>query len=293
MDIVSKALEGKCGVPSSSIQRSIIETAKSLDISTLQVCTSILERMATYKMKVISWNCLADIWYGDSGEVARKRFQKVLDTLLGMIKTYDPDVILLQEVTKSKYLIFKRRFKGYTSHVSYHSAQYWHTQLKLPYQPNGTCIFIKKKFEPVTFSNNALGRGNFDSAVTLSLASRPPAPGGVHIINVHLNDKDIHHVREQEIKNVLELLDPTTTYIIGGDLNSKKGEQVHSILTSKGFETACFGECDIDYIYVRKGDGEKVVMVPLPIENPSTNVETLIKEKGSDHPPVGIEIFII
>jgi mRNA deadenylase 3'-5' endonuclease subunit Ccr4 len=290
MERISKALEGSCGGDAESIQSSIFETSRLLDVSTLQVCRTILERVADRKLKVISWNCLADIWNGDTPTEGKLRFQRIIRTLKTLVRIHDPDIIMLQEITKNKYRSLVKILKGYTSHISYHSKCHWEDQLKLPYQPNGVCIFAKKKLEPVIFSDVSLGGGNVAGAIKFSM----PSGYTIHITNVHLNDRDVHHIREIEVSKILGMADSNTTYVIGGDLNSPPSDQIHHLLTSRGFETVCFKQCEIDYIYVKKGKRlEGVLMVPLIVNtDPTTSIERLIRENGSDHPPIGTEIFL-
>jgi endonuclease/exonuclease/phosphatase family metal-dependent hydrolase len=245
--------------------------------------------------RIITWNCLADIWHGD---INPKRLNRVLSSLKELITRYDPDILLLQEVTESSYKLFaeylasNRTDQGptYISHIAYHSENLWNEQLRLPYQPNGTCIFVKSMY-PVIFGQLALGDGNVASTCLLR--------DDIYVINVHLNDENPGHLREQQINRAIfsSISSRGRVTIIGGDFNGGQDEDAHHRLRAYGFGTSSNPiECDIDYIYVKSSLDFLAMQMPITLAwtdlSKVKNIEERIKLIGSDHYPVGMVLIM-
>ena len=70
----------------------------------------------TSKVKVISWNILASEWIMKKDYPDIKKFElfnskKRIKTILDKLKTYNADIIVLQEVMPDEYKIIQKHFK--------------------------------------------------------------------------------------------------------------------------------------------------------------------------------------
>jgi endonuclease/exonuclease/phosphatase family metal-dependent hydrolase len=198
-------------------------------------------------MRIISFNILSDIHidFNNSTEdypdvpveylYMHNRFPRIVVN----IRSFDPDVVLIQEITEDirQRLIFEFPeyiFSEITFHTDYNSGNMIFFRHDIPYIDSFGLNY--ENGDPFSIVD-------FDSFVA---------------INIHLDDT-YYDIREGEIIYLLNLISTIDKpVIIGGDFNTNS-PKLHQLLTSQGFQSVVKFPtgtylCEsymIDYIYSR------------------------------------------
>ena len=251
-------------------------------------------------IKVMTWNVLTDIWVDMVNYKHEKErnllFHNRVDEITKMIKRLNPDIIGIQELSKSNYHLLKRYLKKMNNDyiglkLSTHKSTYWSDQVNhpiVPFELNGNTIFYKKsKFTHLVNKSFRLSEeGNVMSHAILKYRVTNDV---IYIFNVHLDTTKMH--RNKELRKLHEILIKLKSYdksIVMGDFNSETEEHdlivnSYKIGLTKRKTSGLFKKNEhVDHIYYKNMKKRKSKLVTC--KN--------IKECGSDHFPV-VAVFEI
>ena len=262
----------------------------------------------TSKVKVISWNILASEWitkkdYPNINKSDLFNTKKRIKTIIDKLKTYNADIILLQEVMPDEYKIIQKYFKD----------EYYITQIqpiKWSYKNNdnsksesGNITLLRlSKYIPLQLNLDTEHSTSLQVFCMFTQCSNIETNKIINIYNIHFDDLSSAKRNKQmtqilkfdnEInkhKNKLQTqLHSQSSCIIAGDFN-----QVYRT-TSKLYNIPKFiihnfcntyyieKNINIDNILTR---GFKVDKSVSKCTNLSDNTEDIFKKIGSDHTPV-------
>lgn len=268
----------------------------------------------TIKMKILSWNVLSSFWINKSNSEYKNMSNTDLDSKIRIKKAvnnilkHDPDIILLQEVDQTEYNYLKMHLSSngyFISRLINHSKRHWKKYIldKRAYEPNGNIIAAKNNINNI---NNKMGiysvklssNGNYCAVLRIKNVG--------WFASVHLDDLS-KKLRNKQISTLIKWLDKKLdsqeNIVIGGDLNAKPDEYLHTILNKNGFTKAEIARNSInysyalqptglyDYIYVKHQQPNSEIKMQIDdkminrTNNVPNNVET-IRKYGSDHYPI-------
>lgn len=253
-------------------------------------------------MKVMSFNILADMHINFdnipeeeySGIPENKlRMKNRYPTIVSLIKSQNPDILLLQEVTQDVRKKLIKDFPSYTvPKISFHQ-----------HYKSGNLTMFKDKS---SFSNKAkhqtiyhIKGGVYDVLKFSDPPRNPHNPSGnlrnLLVVNAHLHDSN-GNIRNSEISFLLrEIVKDNENVIIGGDFNTDSTFS-HNKLLNKGFISStkpptslgtylCEKEI-IDYIYIRCRGDLKLSGYIFKGECEEICTKNCLSLIGSDHYPV-------
>ena len=228
--------------------------------------------------KVLSWNILASEWIDksdyptiSSGELFNvTRIKTIIDTLT----SYDPDIILLQEVMPYEYNIIRKKF----SH-NYYISRIHRVVWGEPPSKSGNVTLLRL----CKYSN--ISTTGIMECCTFTKCRNIPTNKIIKIYNIHF-DYDSPNKRKFQIKQLVEFeCHKTYPCIIGGDFNKQINARNIPGFTVHNFcKTYYIGKhVNIDNILTRNFGFYRHDKNCISLEQSD---ETIFKMIGSDHLPV-------
>ena len=276
----------------------------------------------TSKVKVISWNILASEWvikkdYPDIAKTELFNHKKRIKTIIDKLKTYNVDIILLQEVMPEEYKIINKYFK----------TEYYITQIqpiKWSYKNNnhvksesGNITLLRlSKYIPLEVnldtSSNQLYK-SLQNFCMFTLCRNIETNKIINIYNIHFDDLSSTK-RNRQVKQILDFDNEIQTHtqkqtqtkytskyqsqsscIIAGDFNQvyRENSKLYNIpkFTVHNFCNTYYIDknINIDNILTRGFKEDKKLE---KCTNLSINTEDIFKKIGSDHIPVIVNIVL-
>lgn len=262
------------------------------------------KEMSQKSLKIVTWNILADIW------VNEKFYKGIPPALLNknlrytrtkaVLNLIDADVVMLQEVELDIYLKLRRYYKLKYVVVKLYANEekLWRSELA-PHkkmQLSGNLILIRRNLaKDIQAASLKLSKDG-DVAGLIRFTWRRTK---YMMVNVHLSTTK--KTRGHEIRTLLQSLELYSNYrlIIAGDFNARPTDQIHKLLTSKGFRTKTelqvhtyYNTEHVDYVYVRAVPIQSghVYNDLLLLHKGVYAKQDLLEKYGSDHLPVTITI---
>ena len=270
----------------------------------------------TSKVKVISWNILASEWitkkdYPNINKSELFNTKKRIKTIIDKLKTYNADIILLQEVMSDEYKIIQKYFKDeyYITQIQSIKWSYKNNDNRKSESGNITLLRLSKYIplqlnldtEPMTQQISQQYK-KLQAFCMFTQCSNIETNKIINICNIHFDDLSSAK-RNKQMTQILEFdieinkhkskmqtqLHSQSSCIIAGDFN-----QVYRA-TSKLYNIPKFiihnfcntyyieKNINIDNILTR---GFKVDKSLSKCTNLSDNTEDIFKKIGSDHIPV-------
>jgi endonuclease/exonuclease/phosphatase family metal-dependent hydrolase len=265
----------------------------------------------TSKVKVITWNILASEWitkkdYPDIKQSELFNTIKRIKTIIEKLKTYNADIILLQEVMPDEYKIINKIFKD----------EYYITEIqpiKWSYKNNdnhksesGNVTLIKlTKYIPLKINKdkdidiNDYPEHNIQHFCMFTQCRNIDNNKIINIYNIHFDDlssvkrnKQMTHILDfdNEINKKSKIKTQTqSSCIIAGDFNQvyRENSKLYNIpkFTVNNFCNTYYinKNINIDNILTRGFKEDKTLS---KCTNLSINTEDIFKKIGSDHTPV-------
>lgn len=234
-----------------------------------------------------TWNILADQfveceYYNCDCSILNANIRR--SKIYKIIRQMNLDILLLQEVSKSEFILLKEEFKEYSFVFSKHRKNHWRGYNR--YESNGNVIMFKTdKFSTlgcnfVTIHNN----GNRIPILKLLYENVE-----FNLISFHFDDTQLN---VEECKNMQRCID-NSIWICGGDTNDSE-----NILNSIFFNFDC-AHLDTSFYEGKRINIDKIFLKGIrkyKVQNKKWsnrfNSESILEELGSDHLPVFVSIFL-
>lgn len=175
-------------------------------------------------ISVMQLNLLAPMWvtkdykelpcYASVMEAGR------LTNTLEYLEKYSADVYCLSEVQEDMLDTIQKHLSSYSVHYTSHDEGFWSEWLEgESWKSNGTCVCLRlSKFTATHHTGIRLGDGCVATSVECSFDHKI----SLVIISVHF---DTTHKSREESDELLSRLQPYTTVIISGDMNTEDVKQ--------------------------------------------------------------------
>jgi endonuclease/exonuclease/phosphatase family metal-dependent hydrolase len=257
------------------------------------------------KVKVLSWNILASEWvtkkyYPDINKAELFNTKKRIKTIIDKLKTYNADILLLQEVMPEEYKNLNKYFKEdyYISQIQPIKWSYKNNANIKSESGNVTLVRLSK-YTPIELNLDTL----LSSYTQLSQFCRViqcknnETNKVITLYNIHLDDLSSVK-RNKQMSHLLkfdnELNKATKSCIIAGDFNQvyRDTSKLYTIpkFTVHNFCNTYYIEknINIDNILTRGFKLDK----SSKCTNLSQDTEDIFKKIGSDHIPVIADIVL-
>ena len=258
----------------------------------------------TVKVKVFSWNILASEWitkkdYPDIKQAELFNTKKRIKTIIDKLKTYNADILLLQEVMPEEYKNLNKYFKD----------EYYITQIqpiKWSYKNNnntksesGNVTLVRlSKYTPIELNLDTSSHTHLSHFCRITRCKNNETNKVITLYNIHLDDLSSVK-RNKQMSQLLEFdneLNKTTkSCIIAGDFNQvyRENSKLYTIpkFTVHNFCNTYYIEknLNIDNILSR---GFKLDKTMSKCANLEQDTEDIFKKIGSDHIPVIANIVL-
>ena len=256
------------------------------------------------KVKVLSWNILASEWitkkdYPDINKAELFNTKKRIKTIIDKLKTYNADILLLQEVMPEEYKSLNKYFKDeyYISQIQPIKWSYKNNENTKSESGNVTLVRLSK-YTPLEM--------NLDTQLShfcrMIQCKNNETHKVITLYNIHLDD--LSSVKRNKQMSLLlkydDELNKTHTKtqmpcIIAGDFNQvyRENSKLYTIpkFTVHNFCNTYYIEknLNIDNILSR---GFKIDKTMSKCANLAQDTEDIFKKIGSDHIPVIANIVL-
>ena len=261
------------------------------------------------KVKVLSWNILASEWitkkdYPDIAKAELFNTKKRIKTIIDKLKTYNADILLLQEVMPDEYKILNKYFKDefYITPIQPIKWSYKNNENTKSESGNVTLVRLRK-YTPIELNldTQPLSYTKLSHFCRITQCKNNETNKVITLYNIHLDD--LSSVKRNKQISLLLKFDneinktPTKTYkpcIIAGDFNQvyRENSKLYNIpkFTVQNFCNTYYIEknINIDNILSRGFKEDKLSKC----SNLSDDTEDIFKNIGSDHIPVIADIVL-
>ena len=264
------------------------------------------------KVKVISWNILASEWitkedYPDIKQTELFNSKKRIKTIIDKLKTYNADIMLLQEVMPDAYKVINNFFKDkyYITEIQPIKWSYTNNENTNGKSGNVT-LFRLSKYTPIqinidTQSNKYINITNF---CIITQCTNNETNKKITLYNIHL-DYESCVKRNKQMSQILDFDNNNNNNknpcIIAGDFNQvyRKNSKLYNIP-----KFLIHNFCNTYYIkntnYIKKNinidnilsRGFKIDKLLSKCANLSSENEDIFIKIGSDHIPIIANIIL-
>ena len=262
------------------------------------------------KVKVVSWNILASEWitkkdYPDIKQAELFNTTKRIKTIIDKLKTYNADILLLQEVMPEEYKNLNKYFKDeyYISQIQPIKWSYKNNENTKSESGNVTLVRLSK-YTPLELNLDTLSSSytQLSHFCRITQCKNNETNKIITLYNIHLDD--LSSVKRNKQMSLLLKFDSelnkthTKTQmpcIIAGDFNQVYRDNsklytipkfmVHNFCNTYYIEK----NINIDNILSR---GFKIDKSMAKCANLEKNTEDIFKKIGSDHIPVIADIVL-
>lgn len=266
----------------------------------------------TSKVKVISWNILASEWimkkdYPDIKKSELFNSKKRIKTILDKLKTYNADIILLQEVMPDEYKIIQKHFKDdyYITQIQPIKWSYKNNDNHKSESGNITLLRLSK-YIPLQLNLDTEHSKSLQAFCMFTQCSNIETNKIINIYNIHFDDLSSTK-RNKQMAQILEFdneinkektklqSQAQSSCIIAGDFNQvyRATSKLYNIpkFTIHNFCNTYYIEknINIDNILTR---GFKIDKSLSKCTNLTDDTEDIFKKIGSDHTPVIVNIVL-
>jgi len=264
----------------------------------------------TSKVKVISWNILASEWitkkdYPNIKQSELFNSKKRIKTILDKLKTYNADIILLQEVMPDEYKIIQKQFKDdyYITQIQPIKWSYKNNDNHKSESGNITLLRLSK-YIPLHLNLDTEHSKSLQAFCMFTQCSNIETNKIINIYNIHFDDlssakrnKQMTQILEfdNEINKQKNKLQSQSSCIIAGDFNQvyRASSKLYNIpkFTIHNFCNTYYIDknINIDNILTK---GFKIDKSLSKCTNLELDTEDIFKKIGSDHTPVIANIVL-
>ena len=262
------------------------------------------------KVKVLSWNILASEWitkkdYPDINKAELFNTKKRVKTIIDKLKTYNADIILLQEVMPEECKNLHKYFKDeyYISQIQPIKWSYKNNENTKSESGNVTLVRLSK-YTPIELNLDTPSYLHLSHFCRMTQCKNNETNKVITLYNIHLDDlssvkrnKQMSLLLEfdKEINKNNKINKTTNSCIIAGDFNQvyRETSKLYTIpkFTVHNFCNTYYIEknINIDNILSR---GFKLDKSMSKCANLTQDTEDIFKKIGSDHTPIIANIVL-